>query len=69
MPSKSVEDKIQKEMEKFKLKFSDKEQEKQLAEIERRLKALRDKPKPDYKDEIWTRIYEDVMELKKKSKK
>jgi hypothetical protein len=69
MPSNSVEDKIQKEMEKFKQKFSDEEHENQLAEIERRLKVLRDKPKPDYEDKIWTKIYEDVLELKKKSKK
>jgi hypothetical protein len=69
MPSKSVEDKIQKEMEIFKLKFSDKEQEDLLEEIESRLKALRDKPNPDYKDEIWTKVYKDVLELKKKSKK
>jgi|GEM_PF-6891616 hypothetical protein len=67
MPSKSVEDKIHKEIEKFK-RF-DNEHKNQLLEIESRFKDLKDKPKPDYEDEIWTKIYEDVLELKKKSKK
>ncbi|MGZ7068843.1 MAG: hypothetical protein ACXVHT_11100 [Methanobacterium sp.] len=69
MPSKSTDAKIQKEMEKYKLKFSDEEHKAQLAEIQNRLNFLKDKPKPQYKDEIWINIYEDVLELKKKSKK
>ena len=69
MPSKSTDVKIQKEMEKYKLKFSDEEYKAQLIEIQNRINVLKDKPKPQYKDEIWINIYEDVLELKKKSKK
>jgi predicted MPP superfamily phosphohydrolase len=84
MPSKSVEGKILKEMEKFK-RFSDKKHQKQLAkehqkelaeehqkkiaEIEKRIQDLKDKPNHDYEDEIWAKIYDDVLKLKKKSKK
>jgi hypothetical protein len=67
--SKSIEEKIQKEMERYEHKFSDKEKETQLAEIKNKLEKLKNKPKPDYNDEIWAKIYEDVLELKKKSKK
>jgi hypothetical protein len=69
MSSKSTDDKIHKEMEKYKLKFSDEEHKALLAEIGNRLNVLKNEPKPEYKDEIWIKIYEDVLELKKKSKK
>jgi len=67
--SKSIEDKIQKEMENYKHKFSGKEHQNELSEIEKILKDLKNKPNIDLKDEIWVKIYEDVLELKKKSKK
>ena len=67
--SKSIEDKIQKEMENYKHKFSEKEHQNELSEIEKILKDLKNKPNIDLKDEIWVKIYEDVLELKKKSKK
>ena len=64
---KSDTKRIEKKLEQLNQKYDDIEHQKELDKLEARCKEIKNNLDDDFKAEIWTEIYKDVLELEKKA--
>jgi len=66
---KSDTKRIEKKLEELNQKYDDIEHQKELDKLEERCKEIKNNLDDDFKAEIWSEIYKDVLELEKKADK
>jgi hypothetical protein len=60
-----VNEYLKKDIERVNKKFSELMHESEIETIEKKIETLENNPSPDTMDEIWLKMYTDVLDLKK----